>query len=101
MQQYNTVIQPHLVSINRALIHVIDRIHEKIQPVFLELNTLFIESAVADPEGSQRIPPPCLGSPKNGHISAEVLSRMRHLRPQISCIIQNIGYMDGNEEGGR
>ena len=54
---YATVIQPHLVSITKALIHLIDRIHEIIQPVFLELNTSFKESAVADPEGSQRIPP--------------------------------------------
>ena len=80
MQQYNTVIQPHLVSINRALIHVIDRI---------------IESAVADPDGSQRIPPPPFRSQKNDHISAEVLSRMCHLRPQISCIMQNLGYLYG------
>ena len=64
MQWDNTMVQPHLVIINKALIHVINRSREIIQHVLLEFNTLFIESAVADPEGkggggvgSQRPPP--------------------------------------------
>ena len=51
MQWVNKMVQSHLVIIHKACIHVIDRIREIIQPVLLEFDTLFIESAVGDPEG--------------------------------------------------
>ena len=64
---------PHLVSFNKAVIYVIDRIHGIIQPVFLELNTSFVESAVADPEGSQRTLPPVQGPQKRPYFGRNIV----------------------------